>query len=83
MFAPKDRSMPSDQDLDPDDDTRPLGVQLEEARAKVRDQILRQQSTPSWGPAGEEPSGKEEATQELEAELAQIEEALANLPKGA
>ncbi len=66
----------------PDDDNRPLRVQLEEARAKVREQIARQQGTPSWGPAGEAPTGKEEAIQELEAELAEIEQALANLPAG-
>ena len=66
-----------------DDDNRPLRVQLEEARAKVREQISRQQSTPSWGPAGEEPIGAEGAIQELQTELAEIEQALANLPAGA
>ena len=66
-----------------DEDNRPLRVQLEEARTKVRDQILRQQSTPSWGPADEEAIGKEGALQELKTELAEIEQALANLPEGA
>jgi hypothetical protein len=75
--------MPSDRDPDSDEDNRPLRVQLLEARTKVRDQILRQQSTPSWGPASDGLSGKQEAIQELEAELAQIEQALADLPKGA
>ena len=65
-----------------DEDNRPLRVQLEEARVKVRDQILRQQTTPSWGPAGEAPSSQEEAIRELEDELAEIEQALANLPAG-
>ncbi len=67
-----------------DDDTRPLSVQLKEARDKVREQILRQQSTPSYGAATSDgPTAKEEVIQELEDELAQIEQALANLPEGA
>jgi hypothetical protein len=66
------------------DDNRPLSEQLKEARDNVREQILRQQSTPSYGAATSDgPTGKEEVIEELEAELAQIESALANLPEGA
>jgi hypothetical protein len=66
------------------DDSRPLSEQLKEARDNVREQILRQMSTPSYGAATSDgPTGKEEVIQELEDELAQIESALANLPEGA
>jgi hypothetical protein len=48
----------------------------------VRDRVLRQQSTPIWGPRELRLSGKHEAIQGLEAELAQIEHALADLANG-
>jgi hypothetical protein len=58
-----------------------LRRELQDAIAKVRGQIDVQARTPSYGATfgGFGPSGKIQAIEELQAELAQLEDALKNL----
>jgi hypothetical protein len=61
-----------------------LRRELQDAIAKLRGQIDVQARTPSYGAAfgGSGPSGQTQAIEELQAELAQLEDALKNLNEG-